>query len=228
MLEKFVKRENLILDVLQEFAYLGLPFIIVGGYGVSAYKHRFSVDADVVIEKNVKEKFEGVLIKRNFAKTVMKELAHLYAPEFIRYETKGELPVSIDLLIGGVASRTTNALFGFKEIKEFSAKRKIIGIEREITALVPDREMLIVLKLHAGRLTDFRDVVALSKKLDFKVIKKLVWRGKKSIVESNIKKLLSLIERKEFIDSFKGVFIEKRYDVDIAEVKKFRGLLNKD
>jgi len=228
MFEQFIKRENTIFEVLQEFVNAQLPFVLVGGYAISAYKHRFSVDADLVLRKEDKTKFEEILKKKKFAKTIVKDLDHVYAPEFIRYESKEKLPVSIDLLIGGVGSRDTNASFSVEEISNYSKKRKIIGTEKEITVLVPDREVLIALKLHSGRLTDFRDIVALSKNLELGVIKKLIWRGKRQVVKSNIKKLISLAEKKEFIDSFKGVFIEKRYDVDILEVKRLRLLLDED
>lgn len=227
MFEEFISRENKIFDVLKEFVNAGLNFAIVGGYAVSAYKHRFSIDADIIIEKNHKDKFDEILKKKGFKKSVVKCLDHIYAPEFIRYEIKDELPVNIDLFIGGIGSRTTNASFSIEQIFKYSERKKIVGIEKEVIVLVPKREIIIVLKLHSGRLTDFRDIVALSKNLDFNLINDMIWRGKTQIVKRNIKKLLSLINKKEFIDSFKGVFIEKKYDVDIDEIKKFKQLLAK-
>ena len=223
---EFIKRENTIFDVLQEFVNSKLNFVIIGGYAISAYKHRFSVDADVVIRSKDKSKFEEILKKKKFVKTLVKDLDHVYASKFVRYETKDKFPVSIGLLIDGVGSRTTNASFSFEQIRKYSRNRKIIGTEKEIIAMVPDREILIVLKLHSGRLTDFRDIAALSKKIDIELIKSIIWRGKKIIVKNNIKKLLSLVEKKEFIDSFKGVFIEKKYDIDIGEIKKLKLLLD--
>ena len=111
------------------------------------------------------------------------------------------------------------------ETSENSEDKKIIGVEKEVIVKIPKREILIVLKLHSGRLTDFRDIIALSKNLDVELIRNFIWRGKKRIVEDNIEKLLSSLEEKGFIDSFKGVFIEKKYDVDLDEVRRLRGLL---
>ena len=91
--------------------------------------------------------------------------------------------------------------------------------------MVPDKEILIVLKLHAGRLTDIRDVVALSKNIDLELIKKFIFRGKINFVKKNVEKLLSLIHDKGFMDSFKGVFIEKRYDIDLKSLDKLKELL---
>ena len=225
MFESFINRENKIFEVLQEFINSNLTFIVIGGYAVSAFKHRFSVDADVVIKRNDKNEFEEILKKKRFIKTIIKELDHVYSSEFIRYETREKLPVSIDLLIDGVGSRTTNASFGIKDLEKYSKQRKIKGIEKEVTVLIPEKEILVVLKIHSGRLTDFRDIAALSKNLNENLVKELIWRGKKEIVKNNIKKLLILINKKEFIDSFKGVFAEKKYDLDLESLKRLKHLL---
>ena len=169
MPEDFIKRESIIFDVLQEFKNVNLNFIIIGGYGVSAYKHRFSVDADVIIRKEDKDKFEDILKRKKFIKTIVKDLDHIYTKEFIRYELKNKFNVSIDLMIDGAGSRDTDASYNFNEILQYSKIRKIIGSEKEVDVLVPDKEILIALKLHAGRLTDIRDVVALSKNIDLEL-----------------------------------------------------------
>lgn len=221
----FIKRENTIFMILQDFINAGLEFIVIGGYAVSAYKHRFSVDADVVIKKEDKAKFEDILSERKFVKIKVLNLNHVYAPEFASYKLNEKLPVTIDLLIGGIGSRTTDASFSFAQLREYSENKKIVGVEKEVIVKIPKREFLIILKLHSGRLTDFRDIAALSKNLDIELIKKFIWIGKISIVKDNIKRLLSLIEEKGFIDSFKGVFIGKKYDIDPDEVKKLKKLL---
>ena len=225
MFEDYIERENTIFEILQAFVDADLDFVLVGGYAISAYKHRFSVDADIVMGAEDKPKFEEILEKKGLVKTVVKDLDHLYAPEFVRYERKTKLPVSIDLLIGGIGSRTTAASFSFEQLKEHSEKKKIIGTEKEVIAQVPKREVLIVLKLHSGRLTDFRDIAALTKKINLEIIESMIWRGKTEIVKGNIAKLISLLDKKEFMDSFKGVFIEKKYDIDSGEIKKLKKLL---
>ena len=57
-----------------QFIDANLDFIVVGGYAVSAFKHRFSIDADVVIKSEDLEKFEAIVKKENFRKTSEKEL----------------------------------------------------------------------------------------------------------------------------------------------------------
>ena len=220
-----INRENSIFEILQEFNNAKLNFIVVGGYGISSYKHRFSVDVDLIIKKEDKEIFETILKKKKFIKTVIKDLNHIYTKEFIRYELKDKLNVSVDLLIDGIGSRDTDASFSFDELLKYSKIRKIIGSEKEANVLVPDKEILIVLKLHAGRLTDIRDIVALSRDIDLDLIKKFIFRGKINLVKKNIEKLLSLLHDKGFMDSFKGVFIEKKYDLDLESLNKLKKLL---
>lgn len=225
MFEDYIERENTIFDALQALVSAGLNFIVVGGYAVSAYKHRFSVDVDIVIKAQDKAKFEEVLKKNGFVKTIVKDLDHVYAPEFIRYELKGKLPVSVDLLIGGIGSRTTGASFSFEQLQEHAEKKKVVGTEKEVTVQIPKREILIALKLHSGRLTDFRDIAALAKNIDIDLIEGILWRGKTDVVKENIKKLILLLDKKEFMDSFKGVFMEKKYDIDSDEIRKLKKLL---
>ena len=220
-----VKKENLIFAILQEFMKHGLFFVIVGGYAVSAYKHRFSVDADIILKKGDLEKFDEILKKNKFVKSLYKKLEHVYASEYFRYETKEKPAASVDLLVNGIGSRTTNASFSIEQIGKYSKLRKITGIEKEIELIVPEKEILIALKIHAGRLTDFRDIAAMCKNIDIELVRNFINIGDKKVIINNIKMLLSLIEKKEFIDSFKGVFQEKKYDIDINEIKKLKQLL---
>ena len=222
MFEQFIERENTIFDVLREFVDANISFIVVGGYAVSAYKHRFSVDADIVLPRKELEKCIAVLEKKKFMKTISKVLEHVYASEFIRYENKQKLSVSFDLLIDGIGSRATEASFSFEELMQHASVKKIIGREKEVRCFVPSREMMVVLKLHSGRATDYRDIVAVSKELDIDVIKAMLWRGNKEQVRAHIATLFSLLEKKEFIDSFKGVFIEKKYDLDLKSIEKLK------
>jgi len=226
MFEKFIKRENDIFEILQSFIDSNLDFVLVGGYAVSAFKHRFSVDADVVVRSGDVQKFENLLSQNGFKKTISKELENLYSTVFIRYEKKNDLSIYIDLLVGGMGVRQTNSSISFEKINENSVKNKIKGLEREIIAKIPVKELLIALKLQAGRLTDFRDIATLIKDTDISKIKLFLKECDKNIVASNIKNLISLLDRKEFIDSFKGVFLEKKYDIDINKLKNLKYLID--
>ena len=58
----FVERENEILKIIQGLVDADLEFIVVGGYAVSSLaRHRFSVDCDIVIPKELLDEFEKFL-----------------------------------------------------------------------------------------------------------------------------------------------------------------------
>ncbi len=226
MFEKFIKRENDIFEILQSFVDNNLDFVLVGGYAISAFKHRFSVDADVVIRSNDVKNFEDLLIKKGFKKTISKELENIYSTVFLRYEKKNDLSISIDLLVGGMGIRQTGSSISFEKINGNSMKYKIKGLEKEIIVKIPIKELLIALKLQAGRLTDFRDIAALIRDTDLSKIKAFLNDGDKNIIGANIKNLINLLDKKEFIDSFKGVFLEKKYDIDINKLKELKSLID--
>ncbi|MBU0930196.1 MAG: hypothetical protein KJ623_03945 [Nanoarchaeota archaeon] len=220
-MEELVRKENNIFEILQEFINSGLDFIVVGGYAVSAFKHRFSVDADIVIKSKDLSKFENLLKKQGFRKITAKDIKDVYSSKFIRYEKE---QASIDILINALASRTTNASFSYELLSNNSIKKKIIGIEKEVLAIIPVKELLIVMKIHSGRLTDFRDIAALAKDTDLELIRKFLFIGDLKKVNENLSKLNNIVNHKNFIDSFKGVFIEKKFDIDLKLVKKISEL----
>lgn len=224
MFDTFIKRENQIFEILHEFADAGLEFVVVGGYAISAYKHRFSVDADIVVRRSDMEKFVQILAKSRFVKTIYKLLENDYSSEFVRYEKGEELPVCVDILIDAVGVRQTNAAFGYDLLRNHSEKKVVKGIEKEVSLLVPRRELLVAMKLHSGRATDLRDVAALCKGLDLALIQKVIQRGDTAPVKESIAKLISLLNDTDFINSFKGVFLEKKYDLDVQEIKKLQKL----
>ena len=220
-MEELIKKENNIFEILQKFIDAGLEFIIVGGYAVSAFKHRFSVDADIVMKSEGLSDFENILKKKGFKKTITKQLENNYSSKFIRYEKE---QANVDILIDALASRTTNASFSYELIFNNSIKKRIIGIEKEVIARIPVKELLIVMKLHSGRLTDFRDIAALAKDADLELIKKFLFVGNLNVLHKNLSKLHKVVNDKKFIDSFKGVFVEKKFDIDFEQVKKISEL----
>lgn len=209
-MKSLIQRENEIFSILREFEDSGLRYVLVGGYAVSAYMHRFSVDADVCTEKKDLEAFRKMLKSRKFEPVKRKVLEDAYGGEFECYTKKSEFPVTVDLMINSVVSRQTDASISFAEIYKSSKAARIIGIEEEAKARISSKEVLIALKMHSARLTDARDIVALCKDISFEEISKYIKRGNLEKVRNNLNSLLELIKSDNFKDSFKGIFsIEK-------------------
>ena len=210
MLNSFIERENEIFDILDSFSKAGLKYVLVGGYAVSAYMHRFSVDADVCIDKKDLASFQDVLKAKHFALAKSRVLEDIYSGHFECYIKKVKLPVTVDLMIGSIASRQTDASISFAQLSTNSINAKITGIEKTADVIIPKKELLIALKIHAARLTDSRDIVALCHGINFEVVEKFIHIGNAKQVSDNLGRLLAAFKSDNFRDSFKGVFsIEK-------------------
>ena len=220
-MEELIKKENDIFDILQKFIDAKLDFVVVGGYAVSAFKHRFSLDSDIFIQSKDFDKFEKIVKKDNFEKTSEKELENIYSSKFVRFEKE---TASIDFLIDAIAARATGASFSYNLLADNSIEKRIIGIEKQISAKVPIRELIIAMKIHSGRLTDFRDIAALAKDTSLTEIEKFLFIGDLKALNDHLKKLATIVKNKNFIDSFKGVFVEKKFDIDMKQVEKISNL----
>ena len=202
---KRVDRENEIFEVLQEFVEKGLDFVVVGGYGVSAYEHRFSVDADLVIRKEDLDRFVEILKDKGFEEEDNREL-DVYGGRYVAYVKDKELPVTIDLLVDKLKCRQTDASWSYKHFREHSVEKTIDGSEESVKVRVPEKELLIAVKLHSGRRTDARDVVALADNIDPEQVLKHLDRGDRGKLQDILEKIDERTRSEEFEDSFKGVF----------------------
>lgn len=211
-----LEREKEILKILALLLDKGLDFIIVGGYAISTYKKRFSVDLDIVIKEKDINKFESLLKKESYAPHYEKRIALLYKENFKRFMKKMKnLPVNVDLLINGLVSRTTDGTWSFDYIEKHSVKRRLNNLD----FLTPERELLIAMKLHSGRLSDIRDIVALMP-CDKNKLEQHLLRGNIEKLKRIIEKQFSFLEKPQFDDSFKGIFgphVYKQKDVQTAK-----------
>jgi hypothetical protein len=195
-------REQEVIKILNLFLDKKLDFVVVGGYAISTYKKRFSIDLDIVVKEEDIEKFEKILEKDGYVLHYEKEIALLYGENFKRFrKSMKNLPVDVDLLINGLVCRATDATWGLDYIKRHSVKRKLSNSE----FLTPEKELLIAMKLHSGRLSDIRDVVALMP-CDFEKLKKHLQKGDVEKLKESIKKQFDFLNKPQFDDSFKGIF----------------------
>lgn len=209
MIEKFIERENTIFEVLEKFKDEG-EYVLVGGYAVSAFSHRFSVDADLVIEEKELSGFLGLLEKEDFREVERRELKTPYGGRFLSYRKREELPVTVDLLVNSLECRQTGAGWSYDYLKKHSRMVELEGSEKSLRVRVPEKELLIAIKLHSGRSTDIRDVVALASDVDLKEIREHLDRGNIEKLKDNLRKIKKEISSEDFQNSFKGVFSEEK------------------
>ena len=215
--EGLLEREKEIMRMLNVFLDKNLDFIVVGGYAVSTYKKRFSIDLDLVVREQDIPKFEKLLEKEGYALNYSKEVALSYGEKFKRFIKRiKNLPVNIDLMINGLASRTTDAAWSFDYVKRHSIKRKLDSSE----FLLPEKELLIAMKFHSGRLSDIRDIVALMP-CDKEKLKRHLLKGDIEKLKQTMRKQASFLEKRQFNDSFKGIFgIHVYNEEDVQKARK--------
>lgn len=220
-----LEREQEVMRILALLLDKELDFIVVGGYAVSTYKKRFSIDLDAVIKEENIEGFEKLLEKEGYALHYEKNISLLYGENFKRFMKKmKDLPVDVDLLINGLVSRTTDATWGFDYIKRHSVKRKLAAAE----FLTPEKELLIAMKFHSGRLSDMRDIVALMP-CDKEKLKKHLLQGDMEKLKQSMKKQASFLNNPQFDDSFKGIFGPFSYnEKDVQATKEMMQSLLKE
>jgi len=234
-----LEREQEVMRMLNLLLDKEIDFIVVGGYAISTYKKRFSIDLDIVVKEDDLKKFEKILEKEGYALHYEKSIALLYGENFKRFmktfensksfrgpkNPKGffremkNLPVDIDLLINGLVSRTTDATWSIDYIKKHSTKRKLDNSE----FLTPERELLIAMKFHSGRLSDIRDIIALMPCNKDKLKQHLLIGDIKKLKQA-IEKQASFLNKPQFDDSFKGIF--GPYSYNEKDVQTAKELIN--
>ncbi len=211
-----LEREQEIMRIINVFLDNKLEFVVVGGYAVSTYKKRFSIDLDIVISEKNLEKFEKILEKEGYTLSYEKKIGLIYGENFKRFrKIIKQFPADIDLLINGLASRATDTVWGRDYIKEHSIKRKIENTE----FFIPKKELLIAMKFHSGRLSDIRDVVALMP-CNFELTKKHLKRGSIDKLKNSMKNQLNFLNKPQFKDSFKGIFGPYSFNEKNLEITK--------
>lgn len=185
-----------------------LDFVVVGGFAVSGLtRHRFSVDCDVVVARRELENLETVLEREGFTKHVERAgFDEVYGGEFTSYKKEVELPVTFDLLVGSLVCRATDAAWSFDYIKKHSIQANIAGIETSVTCRVPEKELLIALKIHSARKADIRDVVMLRERADFEKVLKHLRKGREEALRNQIIRVIQALKDPRLVDSLKGVF----------------------
>ena len=207
-MEQFQLREKEIFETLKKINKIN--FIVIGGYAVNAYTlPRFSIDCDIVIKgRKELEQIKPYLLELGYHEA--KNSSSLpYHGKFERYEKElgNNFKVSIDILIGEVLDRQTNALFSAEWVFDNSALRNLQGktISEQLKLRIINADALFAMKLISCRQTDIRDVFLLINSIkDKKWVKKEV--SERYNLKERLSKVLAKISSKQFKDELQGVF----------------------
>ena len=207
---KIEEREKTCLELLPK---LPKRYVLIGGYAVSAFEFpRFSVDLDIVVSEKDFDTFSGILKTKGFSRLKeANDFAAVYMGKFVRFQKMVEsLPVSVDLLVGMVQCRQTDAAYSFNYVWKNSEIRIVTGygLRSSAESRVVDREMLMALKINSMRMSDQRDIISLcGGKVDTGKVAKHLARAPGDIIREHIGLLLSFLGNPKNRDSLKGVFV---------------------
>ncbi|MEK6869260.1 MAG: nucleotidyl transferase AbiEii/AbiGii toxin family protein [Nanoarchaeota archaeon] len=203
-------REKEIFETLKKIG--NFKFVVIGGYAVNAYAlPRFSVDCDIVLENDNEAKRIGKELEKSGYK---KENAGInnagqYSGKFVRYEKQIQknFRVSIDILIGNVFDRNTNASFSARWAFENSIVRLVKGktIPEKLTLRVISTDALIVMKFISCRTADIRDVFMLMPQAkDTNWVKKEI--SDRYDFKDRFEKIRDKISSAQFKNNLEGVY----------------------
>jgi hypothetical protein len=210
------EREAELLDTLEAVVDDELPYVLVGGWAIAAFNQRFTTDVDVVIPDQAIDDYNALLGDRGYEKTADVERNNLYEGRTIRFEKDIGNPVRFDAMVDALGCRQTEAEWSYRYLAQHSVSEEL-RTGRQISARIPERELLFAVKLHSGRKADTRDLVVLAAGADFDRISTHLHRGDLEKLAERIDTVLERLTADGFEDAFKGVFEQQtvpKRDVD--------------
>jgi hypothetical protein len=111
-------REQELLTTLDAINNADLPYVLVGGWAVTAFNQRFSTDVDMVVPEEAVEDYESFLRDRDFDRTSEHDTSGIYDGRFIQYSKDIGNPVSIELMVNALRCRQTDADWSYHYLEQ--------------------------------------------------------------------------------------------------------------
>lgn len=218
----FPERQAELVETHRAIQDAGLPYVLVGGWAVSAYQTRFTTDLDMVIPETALEEYDELLRDRGYTKEADDDVSNSYEGRMIQYEKPvGDSAVAFDALVGALRCRQTDAEWSYRYLQTNSVVESL-EVAADLTARIPEPSLLFALKLHSGRMADARDLLVLGTNAEYDRIGTHLHRGDPETLAERIESVLGVLEQDGFEDSFKGVFRQQELPGDeLGELVRF-------
>ncbi len=180
----------------------------MGGYAVSAFNTRFSTDLDIVVAPDNKDAFVSFLETRGFEEIDNHAKQWFYDTEVIEYEKRlaPQQPIGFDLLVNGLGCRQTEAQWSFDYLYDHSSEQEVSGGTVATVAQAIDGAVLVAAKLHSGRETDLRDVLAVAEEIDLDTVTPHLHRGDQDALRTQLKRSLEILDGEDLKHGFRSDF----------------------
>lgn len=200
----------------------GLPYVLVGGWAVSAFQTRFTTDIDAVIPETALDDYETLLADRGYEKEFEADVSNQYEGRMVQFsKTVGDNEVTFEALVEAIRCRQTDAEWSYRYLHEHSTVASL-DVADDLEGRIPEPSLLFALKLHSGRTADTRDLVVISTRADFDRIERHLHRGDPDRLDDQITAVVERLKDDGFEDSFKGVFQQEELPADaVSELVAF-------
>lgn len=108
--------------------------------------------------------------------------------------------------MNGLGCRQTTAQWSFDYLSDHSHKQKVSGGTVTTTANVIDGAVLVAVKLHSGRETDIRDVLAVAESIDLEAVTPHLRRGDDEALREQLAHGLEIVETDELKHGYRSDF----------------------
>lgn len=215
------EREDELLTTLEAITDAELPYVLVGGWAVTAFNQRFSTDVDLVVPESALDDYDSFLVDHEYERTNEYDTSALYEGHFIEYAKDVGNLVSVELLVNALRCRQTDAEWSYRYLDQHS-KPATVGRTLTVDTRIPETELLLAIKLHSGRLTDARDVVAAATNAEFDRVETHLHRGDSVALNTQLGRIIDQLADDSFADAFKGEFQQNVLpEDDIERVRTF-------
>lgn len=210
-------RQAELVDTHRAVEDADLPYVLVGGWAVSAFQTRLTTDIDAVLPATALDEYEALLTDLGYEKAFETDVSNEYDGRMIQYrEQVGDNEVTFEALVDALRCRQTNAEWSYRYLHEHSRVASLT-VADDLTARIPEPALLFAMKLHSGRQADTRDLVVLSTHAEFDRIERHLHRGDAKQLDDQIERVLNRLQEDGFEDAFKGVFQQEELPTDAIE-----------
>jgi hypothetical protein len=211
------ERQSELVDTHRAVQDADLPYVLVGGWAVSAFQTRFTTDIDTVIPGTALDDYISLLTDRGYEKQFEKDVSNEYEGRMIQYtKPVGDHAVKFEALVDAMRCRQTDAEWSYRYLHEYSTTESL-DVADDLDGRIPEPALLFAMKLHSGRNADTRDLVIISTRAEFDRIERHVHRGDPEKLDGQIELVLDRLQQDGFEDSFKGVFQQEELPADAVD-----------
>ncbi|PHQ40096.1 hypothetical protein DJ69_02635 [Halorubrum persicum] len=211
------ERQSELVDTHRAVQDAELPYVLVGGWAVSAFQTRFTTDIDTVIPDTALDDYDILLRDLGYEKQFEQNVSNKYDGRMIQYAKEvGANAVKFEALVDAMGCRQTDAEWSYRYLHEHSTIESL-DVAEDLNGRIPEPALLFAMKLHSGRKADTRDLVVISLRADFDRIERHVHRGDPEKLDKRIEMVLNRLEEDGFEDSFKGVFRQEELPADAVD-----------